>query len=387
MKTLFGLFITFFLIVGAMAQQPQKIFSFVIEDHDCDWYKTQSKLWQNEIAKDSLNADAWMNYYLASRYKVIHCAEKIYYPTQEEMDSLTLILDKMKSYVSDSYEYNYLVYYNGGKDPEKTKYLLKAYEIDPERTEIYSDLIVYYEINGQYKDKANILTKRQEKQPASPGMMAWNYNALFPLDSNAIVLTGGDNDTYQKWTLQEVFGIRKDVQVINLSLAMIKEYRDRLFVEAGIEPFTVEVDSSNYMNYNSLVVKHICKHSGNRPVYISVSLSENAFVSLKDSLYLEGLVYKYSAERYDNIALIRKFYEKLMMKDYIKSPIQYDRSQPIVNRSNLNYIPAFIQLYDHYKLSGDIIKAQELGQFLFLIAENSESEDFIQYITQYISAE
>ncbi|MBN2730061.1 MAG: hypothetical protein JXR53_12620 [Bacteroidales bacterium] len=387
MKNLFGLIITLFLIAEVAAQQPQKIVSFVIEDHDCDWYKTQSELWQKEIAKDSLNADAWMNYYLASRYKMLLCAEKPFYPKDEEYTNLSRIVNEMKNYVPESYEYNYIVYYNGGKDPSKSKYLLKAYELDPERTEIYADLIVYYEINGKYPEKKSILTKREKKEPASIGMMSWNYNALYPLDKNAIVLTGGDNDTYQKWTLQDVYGIRPDVQVINTSLVLIKEYRDRVFKEVGIVSFDIEMDSSNYLIYNSLIVEHICKNSGNRPVYISASMPENHFKTLKDSLYLEGLVYKYSKDRYDNVAVIRKFYEKQMLKDYISAPIQFDNSQPIVNRSNLNYIPAFIQLYDHYKLSGEKEKSEGLAILMLQIAENSGNENYKEYVTQYLKGE
>ncbi|PLW92582.1 MAG: hypothetical protein C0592_10035 [Marinilabiliales bacterium] len=387
MKTTLSTLLILIITVLAVAQKPQKIVSFAIEDHDCDWYTTQTDLWGKEIAKDSLNADAWMNYYLASRYKVIHCTEKMYYPTPEEMQSLTDILNEMKNYVPKSYEYNYLMYYNGGKDPEKNKYLLKAYEIDPERTEIYGDLIVYYEINGKYNDKKLILQKRENKEPASPGMMAWNYNTLYPLDEKAIILTYGDNDTYQKWTLQEVYGVRKDVQVINMSLAMIEEYRNRLFEEAGIEPFTMQVDSTNYMIYSALIVEHICKNSGDRPVYISASMSEDLFKDLKDSLYLEGLVYKYSEERYDNIAVIKRFYEKEMLKDYIVAPIKFDRSKPIVDRSNLNYIPAFIQLYDHYKLSGEKGKAEDLGELIIHIARESGNENYREYVTQYIQGE
>jgi hypothetical protein len=217
--------------------------------------------------------------------------------------------------------------------------------------------------------------------------MSWNYNALYPLDKNAIVLTGGDNDTYQKWTLQDVYGIRADVQVINTSLVLIKEYRNRVFKEAGIAPFDVEMDSSNYLIYNSLIVEHICKNSGNRPVYISASMPENHFKTLKDSLYLEGLVYKYSKDRYDNVAVIRKFYEKQMLKDYISAPIQFDNSQPIVNRSNLNYIPAFIQLYDHYKLSGEKEKSEGLAILMLQIAENSGNENYKEYVTQYLKGE
>ncbi len=44
------------------------------------------------------------------------------------------------------------------------------------------------------------------------------YNMLSSCDSNAILLTYGDNDTYPVWYLQEIEGYRTDVRVINYNL-------------------------------------------------------------------------------------------------------------------------------------------------------------------------
>ena len=304
---------------------------------------------------------------------------------EEDYKVLGDILSGMAKHVAQSYEYNYLMYYNSGwGNPENTKNLLKAYEINPDRSEIYPDLIVYFETNGKYADRDKVVKHRQEIAPASPGMMAWNYNALATLEENAIVLTGGDNDTYQKWTLQVVNNIRPDVRVINTSLIMIESYRNRLFSELGIAPFTIKVDSSNWQNFNQLIVEHICHNSGIRPVYICNSVPENHYSSLKDSLYLEGIVYKYSPERYDNVAVIRKNFEQIMLLDYITVPLSADVSQSIVDNSNLNYIPAFIQLYDHYRLCGESDKAGKMAKLLRLLVSRAGNEEYRKYVEDYL---
>ena len=76
--------------------------------------------------------------------------------------------------------------------------------------------------------------KLYKSNDISPWLINYNYNVLMSVEKNAILITNGDNDSYPAWMLQNVFGIRKDVSVLNISFSTTKTYLKYRLKEKGI---------------------------------------------------------------------------------------------------------------------------------------------------------
>ncbi|KAB2908103.1 MAG: DUF2723 domain-containing protein [Ignavibacteriales bacterium] len=210
----------------------------------------------------------------------------------------------------------------------------------------------------------------------SANWIPWDYayNLLQSCAPNAILFTNGDNDTFPLWYLQDVEGVRRDIRVVNLSLANtewyirqmknlapygtpkiklsmsdieIKNLRPELFDSQTItlnvskeefERLTKEYpdsvtykpqivwetdlpkiqDGRTYARVQDRVVIDLIKNAGwGRPVYYSTTCSEDTKIGLGRFLVLEGMAYRLMPfeVRDDNSAVNEKILSEQLMTD------------------------------------------------------------------------
>lgn len=372
-KILLFSLLSFFLWTNIYAQQAEQIVSIVKKPHDLAYFSQQAELWWNEIQSDKQNENAWWNFYLANRY-----ARMMAMNQQQKLDEKAAYIKAdstinklMEAHIPNSFTYHYTIWKQGGLNIINQEHLFKAYELNPDFPGICEDILTLSETKWE-RDKRKKYNKLRAPNEFSPGILAYNYNMMMTADTNAIILSMGDNDTYPQWYLQDVKNIRTDIQVINLGLILIEKYREMFFKELGIPILPSDSLYKKGVHPQTIIIKHLLDYASEKyPVYLSLTIWKNFYQEYNDQLFIVGLALKYSEENIDNIALLKKNLEENYLLDYIKMDLQDDQSQFLVNRTNVNYLPGLIKLYTHYKIAGDKAGMQGAKNLAMLIIAKS----------------
>ena len=386
MKLLFlvtSIALTFVLL----SQKPEKVHSIVKERKSFEWYTTQASVWSEETVKNSKNAEAWYNYYSATRaLKNISWGDSA--AVSKYAKQCNKIAEDAYKAVPKSFEANHLVWWNAYNDRSKFSYLEKAYEINPLDPRTYRDLMIHYvlEFNDvKTKEFAEKIFKVNE-MPASA--YNWAYNILAEADKNAIIFTGGDNDTYLPWIVQQVLGFRQDVTIMNTSLLGDDKYRNGLFSEIGMPAFTKSLETcktyQEMLSVKKALYEHIFANNDKFPVYVLSSVVDQFKNDFDDKLYLVGLNYQYCESTIDNLAIIKRNYEKRYQLDYLLNAFSFHSLAKKGDDFNVYYLQAFIKLHKHYIVSEANEKAEIIRKQIISIAQKGGQEQNLQdWINEY----
>jgi hypothetical protein len=347
-----------------------------------DWYKAQCDLWEKEINRNPQNTNAWFNYFKASRYSDFNIS------SQEDIEmkskKMNQLLANMEKAIPNSFEFNYCKYWNGGNNNELIPYLMKAYSIKQDYEEVSSDFIVYYETTFNKDLKDFFLNEWYKTKTISTDLLNYAYNLLMSLEQNAIIITNGDNDTYPLWMLQSVKGIRRDVTVMNASLILINDYRKELMKRNKIIGDNSILNEENFnkkgiMELTSDFFKSICENTKEKPIYFSLTIDPAFTDTIKDKLYLVGLANKYSANHFDNIAVLKKNWDNfhldyLNMNFYNEDNSFTDSWLPLLNS---NYVAPAMLLYEHYNNAGDTKISKKLELLMKKLAQKADKSKYL----------
>ena len=334
---------------------PQPIESFVKIEYEPDWYATQADLWHKEALKNPSNDDAWINWFRATRYNMILS------DGFDNVDDVKLaeIAQTVRKQRPDSYARYILDYFCSMWIKRTEDYednMSKAISMRPDNRVLYPDYVVYLLKNGNQEQMDDILKRWYNTGEYSYNLLNYAYNEMIGMQYNGIIFVNGDIPTYSKLLVKYGKDLFADKTVICMSLLATPEYRSAVSKELGISPIP-EPDYQNYDKWTDDAVMHIIRES-KRPCYFSTVIPN--LPSFQDKLYSEGLVYKYSDKRYDNLAVKQENYEKRYLLDYLHEQFTPETYEATAYKLNLNYIPCFKSLLEYYKESGQKQKYAEL---------------------------
>jgi hypothetical protein len=372
MKKIIGSLSLLLMASNLMAQKKETVHSVIVEWHEEGWYKTQEKLWKADIDKNKKNSEAWMNYYSAVR-ALGNCSydlkDRVFYNDLGHQ----IAKDLMKC-LPESFEANYVMYWDSGLGFSDEKNLKKAYDLRPNDPRVLLDYLILSEIKRDKSLFSSTAKKLFEINRMPVGAINWAYNVLTEVSENGIVFTAGDNDTYALWITQEGMNYRKDVTVINTSMIQMDDYRSKLFAEKGISPFKWEPESMP----EHAIFQHIFSNTANIPVHVSTSASGQFNDSIiMDHLYLTGLTYVYSDQSVDNLSTLKRNFEKKFLLDHLTRSFSYSFGD-LDSRIKYMYVPGLIKLYQHAKASEDLEGISNYSKLLQSIGSELHVESEIQ---------
>lgn len=283
---------------------------------------TQISTWKAHVEVNPKDANAWVNYYnWTERDKALTAAQKqfelrsIYSQSQESIagtwqESLIKFLQSEKRDSASIFAALRLSYSNPALYPYAVQYAIIANDDDLARL---------------YSKAAN------DAAPLSPALFEYHYNTLMSAEQNGIIYAKGLNDLVPLAILQNVYDVRKDVE--------LKYYE-------GKAP---EINA-----------------------YLCLSLGKDVLQQYPQASYT-GLLVKVNA---GTAAENEEHLTKGFLLKTLKSTSSLTEEEKLIWR---NYLPSFITLYKGYKAKNDA-HTQEWKEIIEKLAQLTGTSESVKNI-------
>ncbi len=284
---------------------PREVLSWRDEILSKDEYRDLVRQWQAYVDKHPDSAAACVQLARAMRYAGTASAEE-----RNALIRRALGLDPDCPEALDAYADTGL----HSSQPmltveEAIRHARRASELAPSWTYPHFTLWSHFIALNRRDEAGDELRAILEKGGFPSTLLDFNYNFLVSAEPGAVIFTNGDNDTYPVLALQEVYGIRTDVAVVNLSLLNLVEYAtsvwERAFGRKG--PFTEKELRALYDGWKEgweyktsgtlyatkvmqALMDKVRKGKWKKPVYFALTVAQDHLEACGQDLKIEGLL-------------------------------------------------------------------------------------------------
>ncbi|MGC4023343.1 MAG: SUMF1/EgtB/PvdO family nonheme iron enzyme [Cyclobacteriaceae bacterium] len=131
------------------------------------------------------------------------------------------------------------------------------------------------------------------------------------------------------------------------------------------------------MNRGNVLCSLLPLQNNGHQFYYALTLSKDNLSSLKENLYVVGLASLHSLHNVDNVALIKKNFEKQFLLDYLKVDFNGESSDATGKVFSANYLLPMILLYEDYLKENKTTEAKALRELMEQVARTSGKEEII----------
>ena len=239
-------------------------------------------------------------------------------------------MKRVKEAIPDTYTYYLLAMQTSHEYNKIKKYAEEALKRLPEK--LYEDdyhtwCRYFLREDKDEKRLKDMLTRYYKSGLLSPDMLYFHYNELQGMEEGGIYFGEAEEDLIPKKMIQLVLGMHQDKVLVNRNGDWYKIWKACKVpgpAESWAETTPMD-DATVYWHTQTLkMLAWIGDHSEHPvyypPSYLHEKLREKLPNELLKNLYNEGLLLRYSAKPYDNIAVTCRNIEERYSLDYLYLP-------------------------------------------------------------------